>query len=141
MKTRSPDLAAAGATGVPSLTCMNVVRAIATPAEAQPAWVSEEQSQELGPLDPYTYGLPSWASANAAARFPTGDPVEAKPCGITAEPPPGPVPATPHGSGGTCPGGAEGGAVRPAAAVVEVVAAARDQSCAVSAAASGCHFA
>src|SRR5674476_1223917 len=75
MKTRSPDLAAAGATGVPSLTCMNVVRAIATPAEAQLAWVSEEQSQELGPLDPYTYGLPSWASANAAARFPAGDPV------------------------------------------------------------------
>src|SRR5471030_576136 len=113
MKTRSPDLAWDSATGVPSLTCMNVVRAIATPAAAQLAWVREEQSQELGPLDPYTYGLPSWASANPAARFPAGDPVMAKSCGIAGEPPPGPVPARPHGSGGTCTGRAERGAVGP----------------------------
>lgn len=54
--------------------------------------------------------------------LPAGDPVRAKRCGIAADPPPLAGPGDTHGSGGACPGDAEGAAVWPAAAVVEVLA-------------------
>ena len=43
----------------PALIWVYVVRGSETPAERQAAWVSPEQSNEVGPVAPQTYGLPS----------------------------------------------------------------------------------
>ena len=53
----------AGLAGVPAFFWLTVPAGIGTPAWAQAASISPEQSNASGPLAPHTYGLPSWARA------------------------------------------------------------------------------
>ncbi|OLL89445.1 hypothetical protein Ae406Ps2_6459 [Pseudonocardia sp. Ae406_Ps2] len=63
MNTRSPGAIAAGELGVPAFFWLTVPAGSATPAEAQEASMSPEQSNPSGPVPPHTYGFPSWDKA------------------------------------------------------------------------------
>src|SRR5262245_6945521 len=64
-KMRSPGCRSLCGTRVPAFTWSQVVRGRSMPAALYAAWVRPEQSKELGPVAPHTYGLPSWSRAKA----------------------------------------------------------------------------
>src|SRR4051812_46349791 len=67
-KIRSPGIIALSRTDVVSRYCGRAVRGSATPAEPYAAWTSPEQSYDLGPAAPHTYGFPSSFRAKWTAR-------------------------------------------------------------------------
>ncbi|GAB7105344.1 hypothetical protein JCM4814A_36580 [Streptomyces phaeofaciens JCM 4814] len=75
VKIRSPGRRASAETGLPSLTCVYVVRVRGTPAALYACCIKEEQSHRpiaLSPWEsvqvpPHWYGVPRWSSAHRIA--------------------------------------------------------------------------
>src|SRR3954451_14628960 len=72
--------------GMPELVRAAAWCGRATPAAAQAAMVSPEQSKASGPAAAPTEGLPRWAGAYRTAAVPCGDPLMTSPAGTVVVP-------------------------------------------------------